>query len=95
MNPYQVLRQVKLSEKTNKIREEENKYAFDIHPKASKLDVKKAVEMLFEVNVMAVNTILSKRKERRRGFHVGLASQKKKALVTLAEGQKLKIFEDQ
>lgn len=95
MNPYQVLQQVKLSEKTNKIREEENKYTFHIHPKATKLDVKKAVEKLFEVNVLAVNTILLKRKERRRGYHVGLSSQKKKALVTLAEGQKLKMFEDQ
>ncbi len=95
MNPYQVLQQVKLSEKTNKIRETENKYTFNVHPKATKLDVKKAVEKFFEVNVLAVNTILSKRKERRRGFHVGLASQKKKALVTLAEGQKLKMFEDQ
>jgi len=95
MNPYLVLKQFQLSEKSNKLRDEESKYSIFVHPKATKVDVKKAVEKLFEVNVVAVNTILCKRKERRRGFNVGLERQKKKALVTLAKGQKLKMFEDQ
>lgn len=94
MNPYSVLQRPVLSEKADRIREEEGKYTFVIHPKATKLDVKAAVETLFKVNVVRVNTNVTRGKQKRRGAKVYRTSNKKKAIVTLTSGQKLEIFEN-
>jgi large subunit ribosomal protein L23 len=73
------------------------KYTFEIHPDANKLQVKHAVEELFKVNVIDVNVLTTKAKEkvrgRRRGRSTGWTSPWKKAVVTLAEGQKIEFFE--
>ena len=94
MNPYQILLRPINSEKTDLAREEAGKYAFRIHPEATKQDVAKAVASLFEVQVKHVRTMVGRGKIRRRGAYYGKASNFKKAIVTLVEGQKIKIFEN-
>lgn len=94
MNPYSVLQRPVLSEKADKVREDQGKYTFLIHPKATKLDVKAAVETMFDVNVVRVNTNITRGKQKRRGNKVYRTSSKKKAVVTLTSGQKLDIFEN-
>jgi large subunit ribosomal protein L23 len=73
------------------------KYTFRVHDDANKLQVKHAIEELFKVNVIGVNISTSKAKEksrnRRRGRQVGWTSPWKKAVVTLASGQKIEFFE--
>jgi large subunit ribosomal protein L23 len=95
MNPYDVLQKPLLSEKSNEVRESLGYYSFLVNPKASKTDIKAAVEKMFEVNVVAVNTCLTRGKVKRRGNTVSLTKKKKKAVIQLAAGQKLAIFEDQ
>ncbi len=95
MNPYDVLMKPLLSEKSNAVRESLGYYSFLINPRATKIDVKAAVEKMFNVNVLAVNTCITRGKVKRRGKAVSLTNKKKKAVVQLAEGQKLAIFEDQ
>lgn len=93
MNPYSVIMRPALSEKSDVVRENEGKYTFEIRRDATKADVKSAVEKLFSVNVVKVNTCITRGKYRRRGAHVSLGSNKKKAVVTLKQGQKLDIFD--
>jgi len=72
---------------------EENKYTFEVDRKSNKVDVKYAVQTLFDVKVEKVNIINVKPKSRRVGRHTGLTRNKKKAIVTLAAGQKIADFE--
>src|SRR5439155_16836758 len=73
------------------------KYTFDVHPSANKIEIGKAVEEAFGVSVVAVNTMSIHGKERRRGRMgrvVGFDPLRKKAVVTLAHGQRIeKLFE--
>lgn len=95
MNPYSVLIRPILSEKSLNEREVRQKYVFLVEKNATKTDVKKAVEKVFEVEVQAVNTAITRGKVKRRGAVESLDSSKKKAVVTLKPGQKIKMFEDQ
>ena len=73
------------------------KYTFRVHSGANKLQVKEAIEELFKVDVLEVNVSTTKAKEksrnRRRGRIQGWTSPWKKAVVTLAAGQKIEFFE--
>ena len=62
---------------------QEGKYTFKVNKKATKVDIKNAVEKLFEVKVLKVNTITVKGKEKRVGRNVGKTSDWKKAIVTI------------
>lgn len=95
MNPYSVIIRPLLSEKSTLTREQEGKYTFLIQREADKKDVQLAMEKLFNVQVVKVQTLITRGKIRRRGMHTSLAPKQKKAIVTLAQGQKLNIFEDQ
>lgn len=94
MNPYDVLVRPLLSEKSNHGREVANKYSFHVALKATKTDVKKAVEKMFDVKVADVQTLVTRGKMRRRGNHITKASNWKKAIVTLPAGAKIGLFED-
>ena len=59
------------------------KYTFEVNKKATKIEIAKAVEKLFEVKVLKVNTISVKGKEKRVGAHTGMTSDWKKAIVTI------------
>jgi large subunit ribosomal protein L23 len=62
---------------------QEGKYTFKVAKRATKVDIKNAVEKLFEVKVLSVNTITVKGKEKRVGVHQGRTSDWKKAIVTI------------
>ena len=62
---------------------QEGKYTFKVNKKATKVEIAKAVEKLFEVKVLKVNTISVKGKAKRVGYHTGKTSDWKKAIVTI------------
>ncbi|MBQ2905658.1 MAG: 50S ribosomal protein L23 [Peptococcaceae bacterium] len=72
---------------------ENNKYVFKVALSANKIEIKKAVEEIFKVKVVDVNTVRVKGKEKRMGRSVGRTSDYKKAIVQLAEGDSIEIFE--
>ena len=69
------------------------KYYFEVAKKATKTQIKAAVEQIFKVKVVDVNTVRVKGKEKRMGRSVGKTSDYKKAIVQLAEGDSIEIFE--
>ena len=70
-------------------------YTFKVHPSASKPEIKDAVEFIFGVRVLKVNTLnrKGKRKRNRRNFTYGHRPDTKRALVTLAEGDSIELFD--
>lgn len=70
---------------------EENKYTFEVTPQATKPEIKAAIEDLFQVKVVQVNTQQQPRKKRRVGKFIGYKSRYKRAIVTLAPGDGEKI----
>jgi len=72
---------------------EANKYTFEVDRKSNKLEVKLAVEEIFDVEVEKVNIINSKPKKRRVGRYTGLTRNRKKAIVKLVDGNKIAEFE--
>ena len=68
-------------------------YTFKVALNANKIEIKKAVEEIFKVKVVDVNTVRVKGKEKRMGRSVGRTSDYKKAIVQLAEGDSIEIFE--
>ena len=71
----------------SQIAKSEGKYTFKVSPKATKTEIKEAIEKIFNVKVSAIRTINVKPKKRRVGRYTGLTSRYKKAIVSLAEGQ--------
>ena len=72
----------------------EKKYTFEVADKATKVDIKKAVEEIFKVKVEKVNTVSMKAKNKRVGYHFGKTSEWKKAIVTLTADSKTIEFFD-
>lgn len=72
---------------------EENKYTFIVDKRANKTEIKSAVEDIFKVSVLGVNTINVKGKPKRVGKHAGYKADRKKAIVTLKPGQKIPLFD--
>ncbi len=71
---------------------EENKYVFDVEKQATKPDIKKAIETLFDVKVTKVNVQNLPRKKRRMGRYMGTKPQYKRAIVTLSEEDSITLF---
>ena len=91
-SPQEVLKKPIVSERSMGLTEH-NKYSFYVDPNANKIEIKYAVQELFKVTVTNVNTMNVKGKERRVGKHVGRTANRKKAIVTLKDGDKIEIFE--
>jgi len=72
---------------------EQNKYTFEVAPQATKSQIKRAVEEIFNVKVTKVNTVRLRGKVKRVGRYVGRRPDRKKAVVQLAEGNRIEIFE--
>ena len=70
----------------------ENKYTFEVHLNADKPHVRAAVEEIFKVHVIGVNTMNVKAKPKRRGAHRGFTRHWKKAVVELAPGDRIEFF---
>lgn len=94
MNRFAVLERPIISEKSGKLRESDNKYLFKASINASKADIKRAVESLFEVKVTHVNSCIARGATKRRGMHISKRKNYKKAYVTLEQGQTIAMFED-
>jgi large subunit ribosomal protein L23 len=92
VNPYEVLKNPIVTEKTT-LQGEEGRYTFEVHPSANKHQVKEAVEKIFDVQVVAVNIITVPGKRRRYGRHLSTPHPWKKATVKLAQGQSIGFFE--
>jgi large subunit ribosomal protein L23 len=73
---------------------EQNQYVFEVVPKATKPDIKAAIESLFDVKVTSVNTARPPRKKKRVGRFLGFKPQIKRAIVTLKEGDSIPLFPD-
>ena len=76
-----------ISEKSYDRIADSNSYTFFVHPKTDKPQIKKAVEQMFDVNVLRVNTMYRKGKKKRFGYVFGQQSTRKIAIVTLSEGE--------
>lgn len=97
MSPYDLIRRPVITEK-NTMLIEQGQYTFEVLPSATKADVKAAIETIFNVRVLTVNTMNvkpeTKLKRRRGGRPIpGKSAAYKKAIVKLAPGQRIEIFE--
>ncbi len=96
MNPSDVLIKPVLSEKANQQSEKSNRYTFVVNRKANKLEIKKAIESFYGVQVQEVNTLVIpsklKSKYTKAGYVTGRKPAKKKAIVTVAEGETIDIY---
>ncbi len=91
---YEVLRRPLITEKSSFQSSNLRQYAFEVSREATKRQIKEAVEALFDVDVVKVNTLVSPAKRARRLRRVSMrAAEYKKALITLAEGQTIDVFE--
>jgi large subunit ribosomal protein L23 len=71
----------------------EGKYTFWVHPRATKTEIKKAVEEAFKVKVEKVNTLKVRGKKKRLGRYLGKRPDRKKAIVQVAAGQRIEALE--
>ncbi|HXC97912.1 MAG TPA: 50S ribosomal protein L23 [Verrucomicrobiae bacterium] len=90
MNTFEIIRTVRLTEKGSRQSEKLNQYTVVADPRANKFQIRHAVQELFKVKVVRVNTLNVRGKARRkRTAQAGRASNWKKAIVTLKEGDKI------
>lgn len=92
LEPHQVIRRPLVTEKGTHLSDKLNSYSFEVHPLASKADVKKAVEQLFEVRVVSVRTQTRIGKPRRHKFIEGRTRNWKKAIVKLHDEDRIAFF---
>ena len=92
MQPEQIILQPVVTEKALGIRAL-SQYVFFVHPKANKIAVAQAIEKIYNVKVTAVNTAKVRAKKRVMGRSIGRTSERKKAYVSLAAGQKIEELE--
>jgi large subunit ribosomal protein L23 len=88
-----LVRPLILTEKGNRMREDQGKYLFEVSPEATKVEIRQAVEKLFEVKVRSVHTMVVRGKPARLGRKRVNRPAWKKAIVTLVEGSKIEYFE--
>jgi large subunit ribosomal protein L23 len=92
IHPYQVLRRPIVTEKTTGL-SNQGKYVFEVERRANKPQIKAAVELAFDVTVSEVNTMMVRGKQKRMGKSLGHTRNWKKAVVTLAPGNEIQLFE--
>ena len=90
---HHLIRGAIITEKTHSLKELANKVTLRVDIKANKIEIRKAIEELFKVKVLSVNTIHMKGKKKRLGRTEGVRPDWKKAIVTLAPGEKIAGFE--
>lgn len=91
-DPRDIILRPVISEKTYGLLDE-GKYTFIVDPRSNKTEIKQAIEKIFEVKVVSVNTLNRPGKKKRRGFIVGKRPDTKRAIVTLAPGDEIELFE--
>ncbi len=93
MDPYRIIKRPLITEKGMRCSEENNTVVFEVDRRANKLQIKQAVEALFQVKVLRVNTVNVQGKKRRLRVREGKRPDWKKAYVTLREGDRITFFE--
>ena len=81
-----------ITEKSMKIMDAENKITFEVAKGANKTEIRQAIEEIFNVKVVKVNVMNCLPKTKRMGRYVGKTNHVRKAIVTIAEGQEIKLF---
>ena len=90
--PTDIVKTIRLTEKATLLGDSRNQYVFRVDPRATKPQIKRAVEYLFKKNVASVNTMQYEGKKRRqRRPDAGRTAHWKKAIVTLKEGEKIEL----
>jgi large subunit ribosomal protein L23 len=93
MNYYQIVKRPLITEKGMRCNEEHNTVVFQVDARANKIQIQQAVEALFQVKVLRVNTLHVRGKKKRVRFREGRKPDWKKAYVTLREGDTITFFE--
>ena len=92
MDPSQVIIRPVVSEKSY-AGLERNTYTFLVDPRANKTEIKEAIQKIWNVQVLSVNTLMRRGKVKRRRYTQGKRADQKRAIVTLSEGDTIEIFE--
>ena len=90
---YDIIRKPIITEKSSSLIDKNLQYTFEVDPKANKVEIKKAIEEIFEVKVVAIRTVNVHRKPKRMSRYEGFKAAYKKAIVRLEPGQTIKAFE--
>lgn len=93
MNHHDLIIRPLVTEKTTTHKELHNQFSFEVSPRANRIEIKKAVEKIFNVRVAAVQTMHVKGKIKQRGRIVGKRKDWKKAIVKLMPGERIDFFE--
>lgn len=88
----EIIKRPLITEKSMQLVETLNQYTFEVDKRANKVQIKKAIQELFNVTVTSVNVINTARKAKRVGQHQGFKPEKSKAIVTLIAEDKIEIF---
>ena len=92
-DPRSIVRRALITEKGTTLREKQNQYHFEVARDANKIEIKRAIEVIFSVKVGSVRTQQLRGKVKRQGRSSGRRSDWKKAIVTLQPDQKIELFE--
>jgi large subunit ribosomal protein L23 len=90
---YDIIRRPVVTEKTSIQKEEANQVTFEVDRKANRIEVRRAIERIFNVRVVNVRTMQIRGKFKRRGRVLGKRRDWKKAIVTLRPGDRIEFFE--
>ena len=93
MTTYEIIKSPLDTEKFDRMRDQLNQYAFEVDRRANKLQVKAAIEQLFKVTVTDVQTQILRGKAKRTGLVEGRTASRKRAIVTLKQGDAISLFE--
>ena len=95
MQPEEIIRKpIMLTEKATRLREKQNQVIFEVRREANKIQIKGAIEALFKVGVVDVNTLVYRGKDKRMGRGYAKLRNWKKAIVTLKEGDAIQFFDE-
>ena len=89
---YALIKKPVITEKATDLSARENTYTFRVPRDANKVEIRNAIERIFEVKVTSVNTLNVRGQWRRRGYTIGKTQAWKKAMVTLAEDQTIDVL---
>jgi large subunit ribosomal protein L23 len=93
MNEYKIIRRPLVTEKSTINKEANNQLVFEVAPRANKVEIRRAIELIFNVRVLKVRTIQVIGKKKRVGRIIGKRRNWKKAIVTLGPGERIEFFE--
>jgi large subunit ribosomal protein L23 len=95
LSPEQIIRRpIILTEKSSRLREQGNKVIFEVRRTANKIQIKDAIQSLFKVGVLDVNTMVLRGKDKRMGRGYAKLRNWKKAIVTLKPGDEIQFFDE-